>query len=478
MKWILPRSLPGWVLLIVISGLLAIQVSTLSIVSRERIASNNVLDLLRLSDRALLLAKLMYAEKPEGRTRMAAELSVPPHVMTTSDSPAITSSIPTDDEMAELEDIIVGRLSRYGVEDARVRREPGQAHPNPSPNAVQPSDAMGSVERELLDLSSDITNSDTFVGSLQFKDGQWLNFTMQATPPSPILNINSLPLYGSVAALVVLLSIWSLRRLTAPYRALETAVRRIGEDLKSPSLDERGSSEYKSAARAVNTMQAKLKEYVEDRELLAAALAHDLRTPLTRIRLRLEMLRNSPTRTALMQNLTDIEAISASVLDFANYEAKDEAYERLDFWSLVDSIADGNPNVVFDGEDSHVHDLICYGQTIALRRCVTNLIDNAVKYGGKARLTLSREGRWIVLAIDDDGPGIPEAQMEKLFRPFNRLEGSRNRQTGGFGLGLTIARNIARRFGGDITLRNRMGGGLRAELTLPLAQSTAPVAEK
>ena len=469
MKWILPRSLPGWVLLIVISGLLAIQISTLSIVSRERVASNNVLDLLRLSDRALLLTKLMYMEKPEQRTRMAAELSVPPHVMTTSDSSAITSSIPADDEMAELEDIIVGRLSRYGVEDARLGRELGQAHP--SPNAVQRSEAMGSVERELLDLSSDITNSDTFVGSIEFKDGQWLNFTMQATPLSPILNINSLPLYGSVAALVVLLSIWSLRRLTAPYRALESAVRRIGEDLKSPPLDERGSSEYKSAARAVNTMQAKLKEYVADRELLAAALAHDLRTPLTRIRLRLEMLRDSPARTALMHNLTDIEAISASVLDFANYEAKDETSERLDFWSLVDSIADGNPNVVFDGEPGHAHGLICYGQAIALRRCVTNLIDNGVKYGGKVRLALWRDGHRIVLAIDDDGPGIPEAQMEALFRPFNRLERSRNRQTGGFGLGLTIARNIARRFGGDIVLSNRTGGGLRAELSLPLAET-------
>lgn len=477
MKWLLPRSLPAWVLLIVIAGLLAIMVSTLSIVSRERVASNNVLDLLRLNDRALSLTKLMYAEEPADRTRIAAGLSVPPHVLSTSDEPAITSSIPADDDMAELEDIIVGRLSKYGVEEARVRRETAQARP--SQNATQPDESMGSVEKELVDLSSDFTNSDTLIASIEFKDGQWLNFTMQATPLSPILNADSLPLYGSVAALVVALSIWSLRRLTAPYRALESAVRRIGMDLKSPPLPEWGSSEYKSAARAVNTMQARLREYVEDRELLAAALAHDLRTPLTRIRLRLELLRNSPLRTALMNNLADIEAISASVLDFATFEAKGETSERIDFWSLVDSIADGNPHVVFDGARSHARGLTCYGQAIALRRCVSNLVDNAVKYGGKARLALSRDADRILLTIDDSGPGIPEAQMEAIFRPFTRLEASRNRQTGGFGLGLTIARNIARRFGGDVTLKNRAdGGGLRAELTIPLAQAAQPMPAK
>ncbi|MGO4837697.1 ATP-binding protein, partial [Rhizobiaceae sp. 2RAB30] len=251
---------------------------------------------------------------------------------------------------------------------------------------------------------------------------------------------------------VVLLSIWALRRLTAPYRALERAVRRIGEDLKSPPLPEQGSTEYKSAARAVNTMQARLREYVEDRELLAAALAHDLRTPLTRIRLRLELLRKSPLRTALMNNLADIEAISSSVLDFATYEAGGEGSERIDFWSLTDSVADGNPNVVFAGAGEHARGLICRGETVALRRCISNLVDNAVKYGGGARLSLSCDEARVRLVVDDDGPGIPEAQLELMFRPFKRVEGSRNRETGGFGLGLTIARNIARRFGGEVTL--------------------------
>ncbi|MEP9372658.1 ATP-binding protein [Mesorhizobium sp. KR1-2] len=476
MKWLLPRSLPAWVLLIVIAGLLAIQVSTLSIVARERVASNNILDLFRLNDRSQSLVKLMYDATPEQRKNIAAGLSVPPYVLSISDEPAITSSIPDDDEMAEMEDIIVGRLSKYGVEEARVRRESPIAQSNANAGTVSTKDDLGSIERELLNLAADFTKSDTLIASIEFKDGQWLNFIMPSTPLSPILTTQSLPLYASVVVAVVLLSIWAIRRLTAPYRALESAVQRIGEDLKSQPLPERGSSEYKSAARAVNTMQARLREYVEDRELLAAALAHDLRTPLTRIRLRLELLRKSPLKTALMQNLADIEAISSSVLDFATHSGETGELERIDFWSLVDSIADDNPHVVFDETMPRGRGMICLGHAVPLRRCITNLIDNAVKYGGAARLSLSQTQTDIILTIDDDGPGIPEAQMEKVFRPFTRVEASRNRQTGGFGLGLTIARNTARSFGGDVTLQNRPGGGLRSVLALPRAKDLQQLA--
>jgi signal transduction histidine kinase len=475
MKWLLPRSLPAWVLLIVIAGLLAIQVLTLSIVARERVASNNILDLFRLNDRAQSLVKLMYAATPDDRKKVAAGLSVPPYVLTMSDTPAITTTIPDDDEMAEMEDIIVGRLAKYGVQEARVQRESpvkpdGPAHPHKPLD----KDDVGGIERELLDLAADFTKSDTLIASIQFNDGQWLNFIMPSTPLSPVLTIQNLPLFASAAAAVVLLSIWLLRRLTAPYRTLESAVERIGEDLKSQPLPEEGSSEYKSAARAVNTMQAKLREYVEDRELLAAALAHDLRTPLTRIRLRLELLRKSPLRTALMHNLADIEAISSSVLDFATPNGNEGELERIDFWSLVDSITDDNPNVVFD-QPRPARGLVCLGHIVPLRRCVTNLVENAVKYGGTARLGLSQTDSNIVLTIDDDGPGIPDEHMDKVFRPFTRVEGSRNRQTGGFGLGLTIARNTARSFGGEVTLRNRPEGGLRVTLTLPRARDMQAV---
>ncbi|MCV3207075.1 ATP-binding protein [Mesorhizobium sp. YC-39] len=468
MRRILPQTLPVWVLLIVIAGLLISQVATLYIVSRDRAAANDVVDLYRLNDRAFSLVQLMHDAAPEERKAIASGLSNATYALTVSDTPAVISSIAGDDELAELEDILVGRLSKFGVTDARVRRDPATREADDAGGQVDHRD-LGQVERDLLVLAADFAQSDKLTASLRFADGQWLNFTEPNTPVGPILSVDSLPLYALIAGLVVVSSIWSLRRLTAPYRMMETAVKRIGNDLKSPPIAETGSREVRTAARAVNAMQARLRDYVEDREHLAAALAHDLRTPLTRMRLRLELLRKTTAREALAHDLADIEEIASSVIDFATFEVTEEKSERIDFWSLVESIADGFEEVSFDNEDTRSRGLICIARPVALRRCVTNLVQNAVTYGKKAHLSLQQSGKIITLAIRDEGPGIPQAELDAVFGSFVRLEQSRNRQTGGLGLGLTIARNIARAAGGEVSLSNHPGGGLLTELRLPLA---------
>lgn len=468
MRRILPQTLPVWVLLIVIAGLLISQIATLYIVSRDRAAANDVVDLYRLNDRAFSLVQLMHDATPEQRKATASGLFNATYALTVSDTPAVTSSIAGDDELAELEDILVGRLSKFGITDARVRRDPA-THEADAPGGTVAGPDIGQVERDLLVLAADFAQSDKLTASLRFADGQWLNFTEPNTPAGPILSFDSLPLYALIAGLVVASSIWSLRRLTAPYRMMETAVKRIGEDLKSPPIAESGSREVRTAAKAVNAMQARLRAYVEDREHLAAALAHDLRTPLTRMRLRLELLRNSTVRAALAHDLADIEGIASSVIDFATFEVTEEKSERIDFWSLVASIADGFDEVSFENEDGRSRGLICMARPVALRRCVTNLVQNAVTYGKRAHLSLRQSGKTITLAIHDEGPGIPQAELDAVFGSFVRLEQSRNRQTGGLGLGLTIARNIARGAGGEVILSNHPDGGLLTELRLPLA---------
>jgi signal transduction histidine kinase len=467
MRRILPQTLPVWVLLIVIAGLLISQVATLYIVSRDRATANDVVDLYRLNDRAFSLVQLMHNASPEGRKATASGLSNATYALTVSDTPAVTSSIAGDDELAELEDILVGRLSKFGITDARVRRDPATREADAGA-ASEDRDA-GQVERDLLVLAADFAQSDKLTASLRFADGQWLNFTEPNTPVGPILSVDSLPLYALIAGLVLATSIWSLRRLTAPYRMMETAVKRIGNDLKSPPIAETGSREIRTAAKAVNAMQARLRDYVEDREHLAAALAHDLRTPLTRMRLRLELLRKSAVRGALAHDLADIEDIASSVIDFATFEVTEEKSERIDFWSLVESVADGNEEVSFDNDDARSRGLICVARPVALRRCVTNLVQNALTYGKKAHLSVHRSDKIITLTIRDEGPGIPQAELDAVFGSFVRLEQSRNRQTGGLGLGLTIARNIARSAGGEVSLSNHPGGGLLTELRLPLA---------
>ncbi|WP_095201933.1 ATP-binding protein [Mesorhizobium carmichaelinearum] len=467
MRRFLPQTLPVWVLLIVIAGLLISQVATLYIVSRDRAVANDVVDLYRLNDRAFSLVQLMSNATPEERKATAAGLFNATYALTVSDTPAVTSSIAGDDELAELEDILVGRLSKFGVTDARVRRDPATREADDASTVSGPD--IGQVERDLLVLAADFAQSDKLTASLRFADGQWLNFTEPITPVGPILSFDSLPLYSLIAGLVVIMSIWSLRRLTAPYRMMETAVNRIGKDLKSPPIAESGSREVQAAARAINAMQKRLREYVEDREHLAAALAHDLRTPMTRMRLRLELLRKSAVREALAHDLADVESIASSVIDFATFEVNEEKTELIDFWSFVESIADPYPEVSFDNDDTRSRGLICIARPVALRRCVTNLVQNAVTYGKKAHLSLHRSDGTITLTIRDEGPGIPQAQIDAVFGSFVRLEQSRNRQTGGLGLGLTIARNIARAAGGEIRLSNHPDGGLLTELRLPLA---------
>ncbi|TIN19233.1 MAG: HAMP domain-containing protein [Mesorhizobium sp.] len=467
MRRFLPQTLPVWVLLIVIAGLLISQVATLYIVSRDRAAANGVVDLYRLNDRAFSLVQLMHDASPDERKATASGLFNSTYALTVSDTPAVTSSIASDDELAELEDILVGRLSKFGITDARVRRDPATREADDATGTAPGAD-IGQVERDLLVLAANFAQSDKLTASLRFADGQWLNFTEPITPVGPILSIDSLPLYSLIAGLVVIMSIWSLRRLTAPYRMMETAVNRIGNDLKSPPIAEGGSREVRAAAKAINAMQARLREYVEDREHLAAALAHDLRTPMTRMRLRLELLRKSAVRKALAHDLADVESIASSVIDFATFEVTEEKNERIDFWSLVESIADGYEDVSFD-DDARPRGLICMARPVALKRCVTNLVQNAVTYGKKAHLSLRRSENMILLTIRDEGPGIPQAQIDAVFGSFVRLEQSRNRQTGGLGLGLTIARNIARAAGGEIRLSNNPGGGLLTQLRLPLA---------
>ncbi|MDX8495979.1 ATP-binding protein [Mesorhizobium sp. VK22B] len=468
MRRFLPQTLPVWVLLIVIAGLMISQVATLYIVARDRAAANDVVDLYRLNDRAYSLVQLMHDATPEERKATASGLFNATYALTVSDTPAVTSSIAGDDQLAELEDILVGRLSKFGITDARVRRDPATQEADTPDGRVVNKD-VGQVERDLLVLAADFAQSDKLTASLRFSDGQWLNFTEPNTPAGPILSWDSLPLYSLIAGLIVVMSIWSLRRLTAPYRMMETAVNRIGNDLKSPPIAETGSREIRAAAKAVNAMQMRLRDYVEDREHLAAALAHDLRTPLTRMRLRLELLRKSPTREALAHDLADIESIASSVIDFAKFEVTEEKAERIDFWSLVESVADMFEDASFDEGATPTRGLVCIARPVALRRCITNLVQNAVTYGKKAHIGVRRSGDTITLSIRDEGPGIPQAKLDQVFGSFVRLEQSRNRETGGLGLGLTIARNIARGAGGEINLSNHPDGGLLTELRLPLA---------
>lgn len=257
------------------------------------------------------------------------------------------------------------------------------------------------------------------------------------------------------------------RRLTKPIQVFADAAERLGRDPGAPPLEVKGPAEIGVAARAFNEMQERLRRYVEDRTAMVGAIAHDLRTPLTRLRFRIEALPEDQRRK-YASDLDQMEEMITATLAFVRDATRPGERTPLELSSLVESLCDemaetGAATAVEPGEK-----VILEGDPMALRRLIANLLENAVKFGGRARARVFADAGNAVVEIDDDGPGIPPADTEKVFEPFYRREPSRSRQTGGIGLGLAVVRSIARGHGGDVSLVNRAGGGLTARVQLPL----------
>ncbi len=468
----LPRTLPAWLIIIMIGTLLVSQTTLFAIMSRNRVASSEIVDLYRLNERAVWLAKLMSPLSPEERVQVGSELSDPTVVVSLSSVPAVGAPVAATDTLAELEDILVARLGKFEVQDARVRVDEPADTRGASPSADAAAQDPGQVEEDLSEVARDFLSSQRYTVSLQMKDGQWLNFVTPVTPIGPLLAPQSLPTYLLISAIVVLAAFWAVSRITSPYQLLEGALARLGSNLNSPPLVERGSRDFRSAAKALNLAQAKLQQHVEERALLAAALAHDLRTPITRMRLRTALLKNSDTKNALEADIADIEETVESVLSLAKVDSTAESLERIDMMSMVEAVADEYPDAVVMAKEGILGRPVCLASPVALRRAIRNVVENAISYGGVACLTVRLEQKTVLLSVRDEGPGLDPSYAEDVFKPFFRLESSRNRRTGGSGLGLTIARTLVRRMGGEVTLANHESGGLDVNLRLQRAANS------
>ena len=309
--------------------------------------------------------------------------------------------------------------------------------------------------------------------SVRLGDGSWLSFTGGDPLAGPFGIVRFLLWMGAIAAVILLVSLLAARRVTAPLAGFAAAAERLSVDGQADPLPEEGPRELRAATRAFNRMQARLARFVADRTQMLAAISHDLRTPITRLRLRAELVDDPEMQRRMLADLDEMEAMISATLAFARDDAQREPRGRFDLADLLQSLCDDRVDsghrALYDGP-AHV---VAEGRPVALRRALANLMDNAIKYGGgfTVRLETGADGTDAANAlihIDDDGPGIPEAEFEKVFAPFYRLERSRSRDTGGVGLGLSTARSIIRGHGGDVILANRGEGGLRATVTLPL----------
>ncbi len=261
---------------------------------------------------------------------------------------------------------------------------------------------------------------------------------------------------------------WAAHRLVRPLAALAHEAARAGAGLAPLAQAAKDAPrEVRTIGEALARMRGQLVRHVEDRTQLLAAVSHDLRTPLTRLRLRAEGIGDESERAKALGDLEEMERMIGETLDFARADALEAAPERFDLAALVQTLVDERIDmdrpVEYDGPVS----LVIEGRAGALKRALANLIDNALAYAGPARVRLGVEADAIAVVVSDDGPGIPADRLEDVFRPFVRLEASRSRETGGAGLGLAVARDVARAHGGDVTLANRSPKGLEARLTLP-----------
>lgn len=309
-----------------------------------------------------------------------------------------------------------------------------------------------------------------FAAAVRQPDGRWAT----VEPPRGLLSPWQQRVLLALAISMLLLAplVWFMaRRLTRPIRVFAEAAERLGADPEAEPLTPSGPSEVRTAIHAFNDMQASLRDHMRRRTQTVAAIAHDLRTPLTRLRFRAEQAPEA-VRDRMAADIEEMDALIAQAMAYVRGEATPERREAFDLDALAADCAEGFSEtggaVTFDGGG----EMPVEADPAALRRALANLIANAVQYGGAARVKALSQGGRAVITVEDDGPGLGEAELESVFEPFHRAERSRSRQTGGAGLGLTVARQAARAFGGDVTLTNRSDGGLCARLTLPLVART------
>ena len=341
--------------------------------------------------------------------------------------------------------IIIRRFNRWDRGDRAAPAMPG--------GRAAPPDLLNSRVKVLV--------------AVALRTGGWVHFVGSTDTTSLRWAMRMIFWISVSTALIVIVSFWAVHRMTRPLRSFADAAERIGLDVRSPPLPEKGSRELRNATRAFNVMQERLRRFVDDRTMMLAAISHDLRTMLTRLKLRAEFIEDAEQQAKAISDLNEMQAMLDSTLSFARDDAAEEPRTQTDLATLVQSLCDdmadaGQPVAC------ETHGRIAYVCAPgAIKRAVQNIVINAIKYGGSASVEVREEADRIDIAVTDSGPGIPVDRREDVFRPFYRLETSRNRETGGSGLGLAVARSIARRHGGDVVLEDAAGGGLTVRLSLP-----------
>jgi len=432
----------------------------------------------------LAIVALAPAPKPAGFTLAAASSALEGAEAKTADGRTLqrhwSEQAPFGQEPDPLAEAIARSLAAEAgrpVEAVHVRMERAERplefrryRPPPRRDATSNERRPPPPDRWLegirIGVLSDQINFPPFSAAVRMDDGRW---SVIAPPKGWLAPWQRVLLLSMLLSLVLLAPLiwWMAQRLARPIRRFAQAADRLGADPEAAPLTPTGPNEVRLAVSAFNDMQAKLRDHIERRTQTVAAIAHDLRTPLTRLRFRIEMLPENQQRQTI-QDIEEMDALVAQALQFVRGQFEVRNAESLDFGVLVQGLAERYADTGAEIAITAEPGLEVRGDAGVLRRGLSNLLDNAIVHGGSVSVEVSAENGRAVARVRDRGPGIPADQLERVFDPFFRLEGSRSRETGGAGLGLSIARHAVRAHGGELTLGNAPEGGLVATLSLPL----------
>lgn len=454
-----PDTLAGRTLALLIGMTLLLIIGSAWLLQDERRERFDERNRFRLVDRIHTLVRLLDDADDTERRRIIDRVAKRGDTIELTPQPRVTT-----DHRRPLERMIARRLGRslhLGDRSAvrvHVALKRGE-HDDDDDDEHEP--------RNRRERHARVHDLDSVTVSVRLRDGSWLNIQTENFEGPPPWAGKTLQLLALLLIVLVVSGLLLARRMARPMARLAEAAERFGLGQSQAPLAEKGPREVRHTIRAFNEMQERLHRHITERSQMLAAVSHDLRTPITTLRLRAEYIEDAEMRDKTLATLAEMEAILSATLSFARDEAADEASRSTDLAAMLQSLVDDHVDLGgeahYDGPDR----LVVTCRPIALKRAINNLIENALKYGDCAAVGLSHNKDSVEIRIDDQGPGIPAEQIEQVFAPFFRVESSRSRDTGGSGLGLAVARTIVLAHGGRIELVNRPEGGLRATVLLP-----------
>ena len=469
-----PRSLRGQLALLLIGVLLIAQLLSTGLHFRDRGEVLLHAAGFNTAERIAGLVRVLDSLEPEHRPAVVQALDLPPLRLHLSKHPIPLPKGDPGSHRARLFHRLLHfklserRMIRISVIESDTGEEPGLiAAWGPPMERGRRHTHRSMRQAHGMDVGIPPAPQTNFLAQVPLSRGQWVTFAYFLPQELATWPWDVLATLVILSVAVLLVSFFAVRWLVRPLSVLAVAADELGRDIHRDPLRETGPTEVRRAARAFNTMQRRVLRFVEERTRILAAVSHDLKTPITRMRLRLEIVEDRELKAKFEHDLADMQNMVQGSLDFMRGTAIEEPTKPVDMEALLESLMD---NALDLGRSVEIEGR-CLGpypgKPLALKRCLTNLLDNALRYGSEAEITVNDDAMELHIQIRDRGPGLSEDELERVFEPFYRAEPSRNSKTGGTGLGLSIARNIAHAHGGDLTLRNHRGGGLEANLMLP-----------